>query len=151
GKPGLSDAGPSLPARPLALIIVHRGATLPSRPMVWRFAPRLGALGAFAERLEAAGYDGVALPDGQNLGPDPYIALALAAKSTSRLLIDVAYTGARATSLAARHPERVTFAVGAEPVRLHWERRRPGRSRAPRACPPCCTTGWGSASGGSRS
>ena len=58
----------------------------PIRPEVWYFAtPRLGGMAALAERIEAAGYDGLALPDSQSIAPDPYVALALAAKSTSRL------------------------------------------------------------------
>lgn len=57
-----------------------------ARPEVWCFAaPRLGRMGAFADRLEADGYDGVALADSQNLASDPYVALALAAKATSTL------------------------------------------------------------------
>ena len=43
------------------------------------------SIGRFAERLEADGFDGVAVVDSQNLRGDPYVALALAARATSRL------------------------------------------------------------------
>jgi 5,10-methylenetetrahydromethanopterin reductase len=40
-----------------------------------------------AERAELEGWDGMGVPDSQNLTGDPYIALALAANASSRLLL----------------------------------------------------------------
>jgi 5,10-methylenetetrahydromethanopterin reductase len=45
-----------------------------------------------AERAEAAGYDGIVYVDSQNLAGDCYIALALAAKATSRLKLGTGVT-----------------------------------------------------------
>src|SRR5262245_65258613 len=63
-------------------------------------------MGSFAERLEVAGYDGLAVSDSQNLGPDPYVALALAAKSTERLRLA---TGV--TNPFTRHPAVTAAAI----------------------------------------
>ena len=55
-------------------------------PQIWMLgvaAP--SSVGAFAERVEADGFDGLAVVDSQNLSGDPYIALAQAASHTSRI------------------------------------------------------------------
>src|SRR5205807_8503706 len=106
---GQHRAGPHAPRRGAGrLVHLEFGSPWMSlRPEVWCFAvPRLGGTGPFAERLEAMGYDGVAFPDSQNLGPDPYIALALAAQSTSRLLLA---TGV--TNPFTRHPAVTAAAI----------------------------------------
>src|SRR5579862_2610244 len=46
-----------------------------------------GTSQADAERAEAEGWDGLGVPDSQNLTGDPYVALALAAKASSDLLL----------------------------------------------------------------
>ncbi|HWE57684.1 MAG TPA: LLM class flavin-dependent oxidoreductase [Acidimicrobiales bacterium] len=56
-------------------------------------------IGEFARRAEAEGWDGLALVDSQNLAPDPYVALGLAAAATSTLKLA---TGV--TNPLTRHP-----------------------------------------------
>jgi 5,10-methylenetetrahydromethanopterin reductase len=58
-----------------------------------------GAAARRAPEVEAAGFDGMTVVDSQNLSGDPYIALALAAKVTERLLLA---TGV--TNPYTRHP-----------------------------------------------
>jgi 5,10-methylenetetrahydromethanopterin reductase len=48
--------------------------------------PSPGATHALAQRLEAAGWDGLVLADSQNLVADPFMELALAASPTSLYL-----------------------------------------------------------------
>ncbi len=47
--------------------------------------PETGTAEAVAGRAEAAGWDGVAFTDSQNLIGDPFVAVALAARATDRL------------------------------------------------------------------
>ena len=61
--------------------------------------PETGTVEAQAERAEAAGWDGVAFTDSQNLIGDPFVAMALGAKVTDRLRFA---TGV--TNVATRHP-----------------------------------------------
>ena len=59
-----------------------------------------------AERAEAAGFDGIAMVDSQNLAGDPYVALALAARATSTLRLA---TGV--TNPVTRHPAVTAAAI----------------------------------------
>ena len=59
-----------------------------------------------AEKLEADGFDGLAVVDSQNLSGDPYVALALAAKATSRLGLA---TGV--TNPYTRHPAATACSI----------------------------------------
>lgn len=61
--------------------------------------PETGTVEATAERAEAAGWDGVAFTDSQNLVGDPFIAASLAARVTDRLRLA---TGV--TNVATRDP-----------------------------------------------
>jgi alkanesulfonate monooxygenase SsuD/methylene tetrahydromethanopterin reductase-like flavin-dependent oxidoreductase (luciferase family) len=58
-----------------------------------------GTTAPAAERAEADGWDGLSVPDSQNLTGDPYVALALAASVTSNLLLRP-----RVTNPFTRHP-----------------------------------------------
>jgi 5,10-methylenetetrahydromethanopterin reductase len=58
------------------------------------------------ERAEAEGWDGVALTDSQNLTGDPYVALALGARATSRIGLA---TGV--TNPVTRHPAATASAI----------------------------------------
>ena len=59
-----------------------------------------------AERAEAAGWDGLALVDSQNLSGDCYIGLALAAHATTRLKL-----GTGVTNPYTRHPAATASAI----------------------------------------
>lgn len=61
---------------------------------------------AQAERAEAAGWDGLALVDSQNLAGDCYVELALAAKATDRVLL-----GTGVTNPYTRHPAVTASAI----------------------------------------
>jgi 5,10-methylenetetrahydromethanopterin reductase len=65
-----------------------------------------GRIGEMARRLEEEGWDGLALVDSQNLAPDPYVLLGLAAASTSRLGLA---TGV--TNPLTRHPAAAATAA----------------------------------------
>jgi 5,10-methylenetetrahydromethanopterin reductase len=52
-----------------------------------------------ARRAEAAGWDGITLTDSQNLAPDPFVAMTLAARVTERLRF-----GTGVTNASTRHP-----------------------------------------------
>ncbi len=75
-----------------------------------------------AERAEAAGYDGIAFVDSQNLAGDPYVGLALAAKATTRLRLATGVTNpvtrhaaATATAMLSVHAEsggRAVLGIG---------------------------------------
>jgi 5,10-methylenetetrahydromethanopterin reductase len=65
-----------------------------------------GRVGDMARRLEEQGWDGLALVDSQNLAPDPYVLLGLAAASTSRLGLA---TGV--TNPVTRHPAAAATAA----------------------------------------
>lgn len=54
----------------------------------WHFGrPDTGSVEALAQRCEELGYDGLTLTDSQNLAPDTYVSLTLAARATSKLLL----------------------------------------------------------------
>ena len=59
-----------------------------------------------AERAEAAGFDGIAMVDSQNLAGDPYVALAVAARATSTLRL-----GTGVTNPVTRHPAVTAAAI----------------------------------------
>ena len=61
--------------------------------------PRPGTTAATARAAEAAGYDGLALADSQNLTADVWVELALAAAATERLEVGPGVTNPR-----TRHP-----------------------------------------------
>lgn len=63
-------------------------------------------VGEMARRVEDEGWDGLALVDSQNLAPDPYVLLGLAAASTSRLRLA---TGV--TNPLTRHPAAAATAA----------------------------------------
>jgi 5,10-methylenetetrahydromethanopterin reductase len=74
---------------------------------VWTMGAGLPGLAARqAERAEAAGFDGIAMVDSQNLAGDPYVALALAARVTDRLRLA---TGV--TNPVTRHPAVTAAAI----------------------------------------
>lgn len=52
-----------------------------------------------ARRAEEAGWDGITITDSQNLAPDPYVSITLAALATERLRLATGVTNA-----ATRHP-----------------------------------------------
>src|SRR4051794_28420920 len=56
------------------------------------------AIGDLARRMEADGWDGLALGEAHGLLPDPYVALALAASATERLRVGTA------VAVPLRHP-----------------------------------------------
>jgi 5,10-methylenetetrahydromethanopterin reductase len=58
-----------------------------------------GAVERAATRAEAAGFDGLAVVDSQNLAGDPWVGLTLAARDTERLLL-----GTAVTNPVTRHP-----------------------------------------------
>ena len=78
-------------------------------------------IASFAHELEAQGWDGLALGEAHGLLPDPYVALAAAASSTTRLHLGTAVSvplrppllaaGAMVTLQALSH-DRVTFTLG---------------------------------------
>ena len=52
----------------------------------WHFGrPALSGMEAMASRCEILGFDGLSLTDSQNLAPDTYVAMTLAARATSKL------------------------------------------------------------------
>jgi 5,10-methylenetetrahydromethanopterin reductase len=59
-----------------------------------------------AARAEAAGWDGMVVVDSQNLSGDPFVALALAARETTSLLL-----GTGVTNPATRHPAAAAAAI----------------------------------------
>lgn len=198
-------------------------------PELWMFSrPDVLQIETVAKRAENDGWDGLALTDSQNLSPDTYVALALAARVTGRLAlgpgvtnpvtrhaavtagaiasihaisggrarlglgrgdsalfnighepaspaafehylsdlqaylsgetldksgypsrlhwldtdglpkvpVDVAATGPKVIAIAARHAERISFAVGADPQRVRWAMDQAGASRASGAPAP---------------
>jgi 5,10-methylenetetrahydromethanopterin reductase len=65
--------------------------------------PRVGRAAA---AIEAAGWDGFAVVDSQNLAGDPYVALALAVSETERLKL-----GTGVTNPVTRHPAATAAAI----------------------------------------
>jgi 5,10-methylenetetrahydromethanopterin reductase len=73
---------------------------LVARPEVWTTGIAWpGVVERAARRAEAAGFDGLAVVDSQNLAGDPYVGLALAARETERLQL-----GTAVTNPVTRHP-----------------------------------------------
>src|SRR5215468_7224566 len=68
--------------------------------------PTPGRAVGLAQMAEADGWDGLAFTDSQNLGGDPFAALALAAHATERLKL-----GTGASNCATRHPAVVASAI----------------------------------------
>jgi 5,10-methylenetetrahydromethanopterin reductase len=78
-----------------------------TRPEVWTTGIAWpGAIERVAARAEAAGFDGIAVVDSQNLAGDPYVGLALAARSTERIGI-----GTAVTNPVTRHPAATAAAA----------------------------------------
>jgi 5,10-methylenetetrahydromethanopterin reductase len=81
-----------------------------------------GRAAHLARRTEEEGWDGLALVDSQNLAPDPYVNLALAAAATSRLKLATGVTNpltrhpaVTATAIASVHAEsggRAVLGIG---------------------------------------
>jgi len=61
-----------------------------------------------AQTLESQGWDGMSLTDSQNLSPDVYVALSIAAQATTRLLI-----GPGVTNPITRHSAAAASAIAA--------------------------------------
>jgi 5,10-methylenetetrahydromethanopterin reductase len=61
--------------------------------------PRLGEFESTAIRYEKAGFHGIVVSDSQNLEPDPFVSLTLAAKATTNLRL-----GTGVTNPLTRHP-----------------------------------------------
>lgn len=84
--------------------------------------PSPGRTAASARRAEDEGWDGLTLVDSQNLAPDPYVHLALAAAATTRLKLATGVTNpltrhpaATATAIASVHAEsggRAVLGIG---------------------------------------
>lgn len=73
----------------------------------WHFGvPSVSGIEAQAERLEDLGFDGLSLTDSQNLSPDTYVSLALAARATSRLKL-----GPGVTNPLTRHAAVTASAI----------------------------------------
>lgn len=68
--------------------------------------PEVGLAEAFAQRAEAAGWDGIGLTDSQNLVGDPFIAMTLGARATERLRFMTSVTNP-----ATRHPAALATAI----------------------------------------
>jgi 5,10-methylenetetrahydromethanopterin reductase len=73
----------------------------------WQFArPSVTDIERIAVQCEAAGFDGLALTDSQNLSPDTYVALTLAARATTRLKV-----GPGVTNPLTRHAAVAASAI----------------------------------------
>jgi 5,10-methylenetetrahydromethanopterin reductase len=71
-----------------------------ARPEVWTTGiPWPGVVERAASRAEAAGFDGLAVVDSQNLAGDPYVGLAFAVRATEHLRL-----GTAVTNPVTRHP-----------------------------------------------
>ena len=70
---------------------VEFSTTVPATPL-----PKVAQM---AQRLEAAGWDSLGMVDSQNLAPDPYVFLSLAATATEHLKVMTAVT-----NVVTRHP-----------------------------------------------
>lgn len=78
-----------------------------ARPEVWTTGIAWpGAIERAAARAEAAGFDGIAVVDSQNLAGDPYVGLALAARATDHLRV-----GTAVTNPVTRHPAATAAAA----------------------------------------
>ncbi|MFT5390191.1 MAG: 5,10-methylenetetrahydromethanopterin reductase [Gammaproteobacteria bacterium] len=75
----------------------------------WHFArPVLSEIEALAQHCEALGYDGLTVTDSQNLSADIYVAMTLAARATSTLLL-----GPGVTNPLTRHAAVSASAIAA--------------------------------------
>lgn len=75
----------------------------------WLFnIPSIHDIGEIARRTEAQGFDGMTLTDSQNLTPDTYVSLTLAAQATTRLKL-----GPGVTNPVTRHPAVAAAAIAA--------------------------------------
>ena len=78
-----------------------------TRPEVWTTGIAWpGAIERTATRAEAAGFDGIAVVDSQNLAGDCYVGLALAARATGQLRL-----GTAVTNPVTRHPATTAAAA----------------------------------------
>jgi 5,10-methylenetetrahydromethanopterin reductase len=78
-----------------------------ARPDVWTTGIAWpGVVERAARAAEAAGFDGMAVVDSQNLAGDPYVGLALAAHETERLRL-----GTAVTNPVTRHPAATAAAA----------------------------------------
>ncbi|HUF83443.1 MAG TPA: LLM class flavin-dependent oxidoreductase [Acidimicrobiia bacterium] len=78
-----------------------------SRTEVWTQAvPEPAIAESFAQRAEAAGWDGVVVVDSQNLTGDPYVGLAMMGRATERIGLA---TGV--TNPVTRHPAATASAI----------------------------------------
>lgn len=68
--------------------------------------PTVGSIESFAQHVEGDGWDGLVLTDSQNLAPDVYVALALAARATQRIQL-----GTGVTNPVTRHPAVTACAI----------------------------------------
>ena len=68
--------------------------------------PRISGGVEQAQRDEAAGWDGITITDSQNLAPDPFVAIALAAAATKTLRF-----GTGVTNAFTRHPAALATAA----------------------------------------
>ena len=76
-------------------------------PEFWHFGrPAVADIEATAAEIEALGFDGMVLTDSQNLSPDTYVALTLAARATRTLLL-----GPGVTNPLTRHPAVAAGAI----------------------------------------
>jgi len=76
-------------------------------PELWTTGiPIPGLAARLARRAEDQGWDGMVLPDSQNLAGDPYVGLAMAAHATSRLRL-----GTGVTNPYTRHPAVTAAAI----------------------------------------
>lgn len=74
---------------------------------LWHFGrPAITAMEETAARCEELGYDGLSLTDSQNLAPDTYVALTLAARATQRLKL-----GPGVTNPLTRHAAVASGAI----------------------------------------
>ena len=110
-----------------------------SSPELWHFSrPNVAQIEVECADAEAEGWDGVCLTDSQNLSPDTYVALTLAARATTRLQLGPGVTNpitrhAAATASAIASIQTVSggramlglgrgdsalFNIGQEPARL---------------------------------
>ena len=78
-------------------------------PEFWHFSrPAIAGIADHAATLESQGWDGMSLTDSQNLSPDIYVALTIAAQATERLQL-----GSGVTNPVTRHPAVTAGAISA--------------------------------------
>ena len=100
----------------------------------WLFnIPSIHDIGEIARRTEAQGFDGMTLTDSQNLTPDTYVSLTLAAQATTRLKL-----GPGVTNPVTRHPAVAAAATRKESAQPSAPGPAP-RLRAPRRAQPAAS------------